>query len=217
MIIESLNIGLPKKEIFYGKEIVTGICKVPVTKPLILSKLGFEGDGVGDSKHHGGTDKAVCVYSVDYYPYWEDVLGIKLPPASFGENLSVSNLKEDDVCIGDIFQIGAAVVQISQPRQPCKTLAARYGRSDMVKLVVDSGRTGFYFRVLEEGTVEKGDALILKERDTHRVTVSFANRILHHSRDNCDGIKKVLAVPALSESWQRSFQELNKRCKEEGR
>lgn len=87
----------------------------------------------------------------------------------------------------------------------------------MVRLVVDSGRTGFYFRVLEEGTVEKGDALTLKERDTHGVTVSFANSILHHSRDNCDGIKKVLAVPALSESWQRSFQELNKRCKEEGR
>lgn len=109
MIIESLNIGLPKKEIFYGKEIVTGICKVPVTKPLILSKLGFEGDGVGDLKHHGGTDKAVCVYSIDHYPYWEDVLVIKLPPAAFGENLSVSNLKEDDVCIRDIFQIGSVL------------------------------------------------------------------------------------------------------------
>lgn len=214
MLVESLNIGLPKKEIFYGKEMITGICKNPVSKPLPLSHLGFEGDGVGDLKYHGGTDKAACVYSIDHYPYWEEVLGIKLPPAAFGENLSVSNLKEDDVCIGDIFQLGTAVVQISQPRQPCKTLAARYGRNDMVKLVVDSGRTGFYFRVLKEGTVKKGDPLTLKERDPRGITVAFASRTYHHAKDDRDAIRKILAVPALSASWQRSFQELIKRCEE---
>ncbi len=156
MIVESLNIGLPKKEIFHGREIITGICKQPVTGRLHLERSGFEGDGVGDLKHHGGNDKAVCVYSLEHYPYWEDVLGIKLPAAAFGENLTVSDLKEEDICIGDIFELGTALLQVSQPRQPCRTLAARYGRDDLVKLVADSGYTGFYFRVLKEGIVEKG-------------------------------------------------------------
>jgi len=212
MIVESLNIGLPKKENFYGKEIITGICKQPVAGSLHLGKLGFENDEVGDLKHHGGDDKAVCVYSLDHYPYWEDALGIRLPVAAFGENLTVSNLHEDDICIGDIFQLGTAVVQVSQPRQPCRTLAARYGRDDLVKLVVDSGRTGFYFRVLEEGIAEKGAELIFKERDPRSVSVSFANHTYHHDRKNCAGIERVLAVPALSASWQKSFQELKEKC-----
>jgi MOSC domain-containing protein YiiM len=208
LFIESLNIGLPKKEVFYGKEIITGLCKRPVSAPLHLQKLGFEGDGVADLKHHGGEDKAVCVYSMDHYPYWEKILGTKLYPPAFGENLSISNLHENSVCIGDIFQLGTAVAQVSQPRQPCKTLAARYGRNDMVKLIVDSGRTGFYLRVLEEGTIKKRDKIIIMERDSHKITVSFANQIFHHDKKNQDGIEKILAVPALSESWSQSFQKL---------
>lgn len=213
IIIESLNIGLPKKEAFYGKEIVTGICKVPSSEPLHLKQFGFEGDGVGDVKHHGGLDKAVCVYSKDHYLYWEKVIGIKLPVAAFGENLSVANLREDDICIGDVVELGTAIVQVSQPRQPCKTLAARYGRRDLVKLVVNSGRTGFYFRVLREGIVEKDSPFIIKERDSLKITVAFANQIYHHDNKNCEGISKVLGVPALSESWQRSFLELRKKCR----
>lgn len=210
MIVESLNIGLPREESLYGRKIITGICKQPVAGPIRLLKSGFEGNGVGDLKHHGGRDKAVCVYSFDHYPYWEDTLGIRLPAAAFGENLTVSNFHEDGICIGDIFQLGTAVVQVSQPRQPCTTLAARYGRNDMIKLVVDSGYTGFYFRVLEEGSVQKGEELIIIERDPRAVTVSFASNTYHHNRKNCGAIEKVLAVPALSESWQKSFQELKK-------
>jgi MOSC domain-containing protein YiiM len=211
--IESLNIGLPEKEIFYGKEIFTGICKTPASGPVNLGNLGFEGDGVGDIKHHGGRDKAVCFYSIDHYFYWEKVLGIILPAAAFGENLTISGLLEEDVCIGDVFELGTAVVQVTQPRQPCKTLAARYGRVDMVKLVVDSGRTGFYCRVLQEGVVEKDSPFMLKERDTHEITVAFANRIFHRDRKDSEGIERVLEVPALSESWRRSFQELAEKCK----
>ena len=212
MIVESLNIGLPKKENFYGKEIITGIRKQPAAGSMHLGKLGLENDGVGDLKHHGGDDKAVCVYSLDHYPYWEDALGIRLPVAAFGENLTVSSLHEDDICIGDIFQLGTAVVQVSQPRQPCRTLTARYGRDNLIKLVVDSGRTGLYFRVLEEGIVKKGDELILKERDPRSVSVSFASHTYHHDRKNCGAIEKVLAVPVLSASWQKSFQELKEKC-----
>jgi MOSC domain-containing protein YiiM len=212
MTVKFLNTGLPKKETFYGKEFLTGICKKPVTGPLLLTKQGFEGDGVGDLKHHGGSDKAVCVYSLDHYAYWEKVLGIKLPEAAFGENLSVSDMHEEDVCIGDIYKIGAAEVQVSQPRQPCRTLAARYGREDFVKLVVDSGRTGFYFKVLEEGMVHAGDAVVLVKRDARQVSVALANQIFHHDRKNREGIERVLAVPALSESWQKSFRELQEKA-----
>ena len=212
LVVESLNIGLPKKEIFYGKEIITGICKQAVTGPLRIGRFGFEHDGVGDLKHHGGDDKAVCVYSLDNYPYWADALGIKLPVAAFGENLTVSNLNEDDICIGDVFELGTALLQVSQPRQPCRTLAARYGRDDLVKLVADSGRTGFYFRVLKEGVVEKGAMLILKGKDPHGITISFASHTLYHDRKNREAIEKVLAVPALSASWQKSFQELKASC-----
>ncbi len=211
MIVESLNIGLPKKEIFYGKEITTGMCKKPVAVSLDLRKRGFAGDGVADTKNHGGPDKAVCVYSLDHYPSWEEILGLKLPPAAFGENLSVSNLKEDDVCIGDVFRLGTARVQISQPRQPCKTLAARYGRSDLIKLVIDSGYTGFYLRVLKEGMVETGTPLLLEVRDPQRISVAAANHIFHHDRKNRQAIESLLAVSALSESWQYSLQKLREK------
>lgn len=212
MIIESLNIGLPKKEVFYRREMTTGICKTATDSPLSLSASGFEGDGVGDLRHHGGTDKAVCVYSLDHYSYWEELLGIKLPESAFGENLTVSGLHEDEVCIGDIFEAGTALLQVSQPRQPCRTLSARYGRNDMVKLVRDSGLTGFYFRVLKEGSVGKGDRLELKKRDDNLVTIAFANSIYHHRKTDCEGIERVLAIEALSASWRKSFIELKQAC-----
>jgi MOSC domain-containing protein YiiM len=211
MTVTSLNIGLPRKEIFHGKEITTGIGKRPVTHQVNLVKLGFEGDGVADTKNHGGRDKAVCVYSLDYYPYWEETLGIKMPSAAFGENLTVSNLKEASVCVGDIFELGTAIVQVSQPRQPCNTLAARFGTKDLVKLVVDSGFTGFYLKVLQEGIVKAGSPLIFRERNSYKVSIAFANYIFHHARKNRNGIDKILAVPALSEAWQRSLQELSRK------
>jgi MOSC domain-containing protein YiiM len=208
MIIKFLNIGLPKKELFHGKEIITGMCKKPVSNPLMLKKLGFENDGVGDKKNHGGTDKAVCVYSLDHYAYWEGMLRIKLPDAAFGENFSITGLQEDTIHIGDIFKAGGAKVQVSQPRQPCSTLAARYGRSDFVKVVSDSGRTGFYFKVLEEGQVKPGDSLELVEQDSRKVSITYANQIWYHDRANREGIEKVLSVPALSGAWRESFGKL---------
>ncbi|MBF0343114.1 MAG: MOSC domain-containing protein [Nitrospirae bacterium] len=209
--VVSLNIGQPKKELYYDKEITTGFGKLPVSNSIFLTMTGFESDGVADTKHHGGVDKAVCVYSLNHYEHWEKVLGIKLSPAAFGENLTVTNLTEEDVCIGDVYQLGTATVEVSQPRQPCSTLAARYGRADLVKLVVDSGYTGFYLRVLEEGFVETGISIALKERRFPEITITYANNVLHHDRKNRETIEKVLAVPALSEAWQRSFKELREK------
>ena len=213
MIIESLNIGLPKKEIFYRREMSTGICKTATASPLSLSASGFEGDGVGDLRHHGGRDKAVCVYSLDHYPYWGKLLRITLPGAAFGENLTVSGLHEKDVCIGDIYEAGSALLQVSQPRQPCGTLSARFGTDNMITLVRDSGFTGFYFRVVRTGRVKKGDQLQLKEKDNNLVTVAFANSIYYHQRTDCEGIERVLAVDALSASWRKSFLDLKQACR----
>ncbi len=212
MIIESLNIGLPKYETFHGRELITGICKCPVSGPLNLTVVGFEDDGVGNLNYHGGLDKAVCVYSRDHYPYWEALLGIKLPEAAFGENLTVSGLLEDEVCIGDIYEAGTTLLQVSQPRQPCGTLSLVFGRDDMITLVRDSGLTGFYFRVLRTGNVKKGDQLKLKETDKIGVTIAFANNIYYHRNTDCDGIERVLSVAALSASWRKSFLELKQAC-----
>lgn len=212
MHLLSLNIGTPKTENFCGREVITGLCKLPVRERLALTKTGFAGDGVQDKKHHGGTDKAVCVYSAEHYPHWERVLGEKLPPAAFGENLTVAGLSEKEIHLGDCFRLGTALLQVSQPRQPCKTLAARYGRNDFVKLMVDAGYTGFYFRVIEEGEAGPDDRLEIVTKAPLEVSIALANRIYHHDRKNRGGIEKVLAVPALSASWRDSFQELLKNC-----
>lgn len=206
--VEALNIGMPVSRELSGKSFTTGIMKQPVMGPQRLTRIGFEGDGVGDLKHHGGADKAVCVYGVEQAAYWAERLGHDLGVAPFGENLSVSGMSEDAVCIGDTFRLGTATVQASQPRQPCRTLAARHGIADFVKQVVESGRTGFYLRVLVEGEVRVGDVLDLIERHPLGVTVDFANRILHHDRSNREGIERVLAVDALSASWRESFNKL---------
>ncbi|HIJ79744.1 MAG: MOSC domain-containing protein [Desulfobulbaceae bacterium] len=212
MLIEALNIGLPKPEIFAGKKITSGIGKLPTDKTVAVTATGFTGDGNHDTKHHGGEDKAVCAYSVDHYPYWQKLLGISLPAAPFGENLSISNINEDEISIGDSFAVGSAILQVSQPRQPCKTLAARFARNDLVKLVVDSGFTGFYFRVLQAGEIKAGDRLSLIEKDPANITVTFANRVYHHDRHNKTAMEQVLAVAALSDSWRKSFEELLAKC-----
>lgn len=216
MFVQSLNIGRPQPENFHGKALVSGICKQPVAGPLHLTFTGFAGDGVADHRHHGGADKAVCAYGGEHYDHWQTVLGKPMPPAAFGENLTLLGLLEGDLCIGDAFRLGSAVVQVSQPRQPCKTLAARHGRADFVKLVVDAGKTGWYFRVLEEGVVAPGDRLTPLAADPARVTVAEANRIFHHDRRNLAGIQRVLAVSALSASWQQSFRELLENCGKAG-
>lgn len=151
--ISSIYVGSPEVCEFEGKKVETAIFKRPAGSPVFLSRTNFDGDKQADLVHHGGADKAVCVYPADHYPYWENALGEKLPQAAFGENLSVKGLTEQDVCIGDIFKLGEALVQVSQPRQPCFKLAKKLNVKDMVLKVRDTGYSGFYFRVLEEGIV----------------------------------------------------------------
>ncbi|OBR64400.1 cytoplasmic protein [Paenibacillus oryzae] len=201
----SLNIGLPAQMPFKGKEVSTGIFKKPVQGPLFLSRLNFEGDGQADTVHHGGADKAVCVYPYEHYAYWERELDIKLEPGAFGENVTLDGLREDDVHIGDIFSLGEAVVQISQPRQPCFKLALRYGVPEMPVKVQETGYTGFYFRVLKEGKVERLDKLTRTQRHPHGISVSEANRLMHVDKNDPDAARAMLQVEELSESWRKTL------------
>ncbi|MNK60628.1 6-N-hydroxylaminopurine resistance protein [compost metagenome] len=203
--ILSLNVGMPKQVQFQQKNVSTGIFKTATDEALHLSFLNLEGDGQGDLVHHGGREKAVCVYPYEHYPFWENELKRPLEYGALGENLTIKGLLETDVCIGDVFELGKAIVQVSQPRQPCYKLTIRHGVPDMLLKVQQTGYTGFYFRVLEEGVVTKDDGLSLLHRHPKEITVSFANRIMHREKDNIEGIKQILEVEELSLNWRNTF------------
>lgn len=201
----SVNVGVVQPGEYKGKEQQSGINKMPIDGPVRLGKLGLAGDEQADLVNHGGPDKAVCVYSYNHYPHWEQVIGLSLPYGSFGENFTISDMLEDEVCIGDTFSIGRAVVQVSQPRQPCWKLAMRWGLDALPLLVTETGATGFYFRTVTDGDVLPGDTLRLLERHPAKFTVAEANRIMHHDKKDADGIRSVLAVDALSASWVQTL------------
>ncbi|PEO10719.1 MOSC domain-containing protein [Bacillus wiedmannii] len=219
----SLNIGLPKEVTYGGKVIHTGINKKQVRETVFLSFLKFNGDGQADLVHHGGVDKAVCVYSGEHYRYWEKELNQALVYGAFGENITINCLCEEDVCIGDTFQIGEAIVQVTQPRQPCFKLAKKYNIPKLPLYFQETGYTGFYFRVLKEGWVSPADTLKLIKSDPKGVTVAFANRIMHKEKQNMEGLKRILEVHALSTSWRNTFEkrmrgeEINTRERLEGK
>ncbi|WP_396653290.1 MOSC domain-containing protein [Metabacillus idriensis] len=192
--------------LYNGREIETGIYKEPVEHPLFLSKTNLEGDGQADLVHHGGEDKAVCVYSFDHYSYWEDALGVQLEPGAFGENLTIRGLTEENVFLGDVFQFGEAIVEVSQPRQPCFKLAMKHQVKDLPVQIQNTKFTGFYFRVLKEGRVSKKDGLELIESQANGVSITAVNQIKYHDQQNTEAIKRILEVKALSDSWRSSFE-----------
>lgn len=200
--IKNLSIGLPKK-LKYGdqKEIETGICKNSVEEAF-LTKDGFIGDGVADLRYHGGPDRAVCVYPYEHYLLWEEEFGTALPSATFGENLTVMNMLEKAVHIGDIFQLGEAVIQITQGRIPCSTITKRTNNPLLLKRLVETGFTGYLCRVLEEGTVRKNSPITLIESDPHKVSVLYANEVYLHKPKDVEGIERILAVDALADNWK---------------
>lgn len=204
--IVSINVGMPRTAVHQDKEIYTGIMKRPAQGPLWLSSVNFDGDAQGDLVHHGGAEKAVCVYAFEHYAHWAGVIGKPLAYGAFGENVTTRGLTEADVCIGDIYKLGEATVQVSQPRQPCYKLAMKHGVPDLPLQVQESGYTGYYFRVLEEGMVAKQDGLTLLARHPLGVTVAFANRIMHTDKRNAAGIRAILAVDALSVNWRATLE-----------
>ncbi|MBM4422973.1 MAG: MOSC domain-containing protein [Chloroflexi bacterium] len=206
MQVISLTVGTPQTQTYGGKLVLTAGHKAPVESAR-LSLTNFEGDWQADLKNHGGAEKAVCAYSFEHYPFWEEWLGEKLSPGAFSENLTISGLHETDVCIGDVFRVGEALLQISQPRQPCSKLAGKRGRKDLPQAIHENGFSGFYLRVLREGMVRVGDSFEWASRHPDKVTVAFANQVMYRHRTDPHSLYRVLAVPELSIAWRETLSQ----------
>ena len=205
----SIQVGLPRA---YGREDAddpmdrpweTGFFKQPVDGPRWLGKTNLVGDGQADLVNHGGEDKAVLCYAATHYPGWRTELQRPdLPHGAFGENFTIDGLTEETVCVGDTYRLGEAVVQVSQPRQPCWKLAWRWRMKELTALVERSGRTGWYIRVLEEGEVRPGLDLTLLDRPYPEWTVKRATFVMRHRRQGRAAAGELAACEALAAVWR---------------
>ncbi|HEX8184021.1 MAG TPA: MOSC domain-containing protein [Blastocatellia bacterium] len=208
----SIQVGMPQT--LYSEEAigpaeqawVTGIIKEPVSGPVWLSQTNLAGDGQGSPKTHGGPEKAVCVYPQEHYWYWQRELDMpSLVNGDFGENFTTAGQTEQQVCIGDVFQLGEAMVQLSQPRPPCWRLARRWQIKDLALRVDQTGKTGWYLRVLQQGHVESGVAIQLLDRPFPEWTVATVNDLEQGRIVDLDAMRSLAACPLLSESWRAGF------------
>ncbi len=211
MKLISVNVGLPREVVHKGKVVRTGIFKEAVAGRIVARRLNLDGDRQADLSVHGGASKAIYVYPSEHYRYWHQELpGIDLPWGMFGENFTTEGLLEDQAEIGDRFRIGSAEVMVTEPRLPCYKLGVKFGREDMVKRFLQSGRTGFYVAVLQEGEVGAGDAIERVGRDRNDIAVPDITRLYvnkSHSQADLEMLDRVRALPALPESWRQYFTE----------
>lgn len=207
MNLISINVGLPRKVEWQGKTVLTSIFKEPVQGPVRVGRLNLEGDRQSDLSVHGGVDKAVYAYSSEHYEYWRSELpGVELPWGSFGENLTTTGLIEDQVHIGDRFAIGSAEFMVTQPRMPCFKLGIRFGRMDMVKRFLQSGRTGFYLSVAREGVITVGDPIRLISSHEAGITVADIAGLYTSDAENQELLRRVSDLSPLSEAWRDYFR-----------
>src|SRR5580704_5452965 len=203
----SLNVGLPRDVTWNGKTVHTAIWKTPVAGRRIVRKLNIVGDGQGDLAGHGGEQRAVFVYQIESYRYWQDQLKrTDFTYGQFGENFTIEGMTDDTVCIGDRYQIGGALFEVTQPRVTCYRVGIRMNEPRMPALLVEHHRPGFYFRVLQEGEVGAGDEIVKISDGPERINVADVDALLYlpgHSREQ---LERALRVPALSMVWQSSFQ-----------
>jgi len=205
----SVSVGLPRDIEWRGRTVHTAIWKEPVQGRRLVRRLNVEGDGQGDLGGHGGEQRAVFVYQIESYRYWEEQLGRRpLSHGQFGENFTIEGLPDDEVCIGDTLRIGTALFEVTQPRTTCFRVGIRMDEPRMAALLTSSGRPGFYLRVLEEGEVGAGDPISLVGRGPERMTVSTVNALLYSSHHPREQLERVLRIPALSPGWRWSFEAL---------
>lgn len=185
----------------------SGFFKQAVGAPVWLGETNLDGDGQADLNAHGGPHKAVNVYPSEHFPHWQAVFGgAPVGAGGFGENFTTQGLLEGEVCIGDIFQIGQVQVQISQPRQPCWKLARRWRMPALAKQVRSSGRTGWYFRTLQTGSVRAGDAIVLLQRSFPQWTVAAANAVMQNPGAERQAVADLADCAALTPSWRERLK-----------
>ena len=213
MKLVSVNVGLPREVVWKGRTVVTSIFKEPVPGRVVVRKLNADGDRQADLSVHGGPHKALYAYPAEHYTYWRQQFPeMNLPWGMFGENFTTEGLLEDAVNVGDRFRIGTVEVMATEPRLPCYKLGLRFGRDDIIKRFLASGRTGMYFAVLREGEVGSGDAIELIQRDQQRVTIADIVRLYVRDKHDVDTLRRVVRLGALAASWRDYFRhQLEKR------
>ena len=210
----SLQIGRPAEHtstIADGKESewVSSIWREAVAGRVFLGRTDLAGNAQADLKNHGGPDKAVCCYAAAHYPSWRSSLGLsdtEFGYGAFGENFTLTDASEEAICLGDIYTVGTAKVQVSQPRQPCWKVGRRWNREGLPGEMIATGRTGFYLRVLEEGEVGVGDTLTLLERSMPDHTIAFLNDALYVRKTDAVQDEALSRLPLLAEAWRRTFR-----------
>jgi MOSC domain-containing protein YiiM len=219
MRVVSVNVGVPRTVRWKGREVTTGIFKEPVVGRVPIRRLNLGGDGQADLAVHGGAAKAVYAYPSAHYACWREELDENLPFGAFGENLTVEGLPlENEALVGDRFRVGSAELVVTQPRLPCYKLGLRFGRADMVRRFLASGRTGYYLAVDIEGAVAAGDPVEIIARHPGRISVAEITRAYVSDRDDLAAIERLARLDALPIEWRRYFaKRLEKSTRSEGR
>ena len=208
MKLLSVSVSLRKEVPYLGKTVATGIFKEPVSGRVMLRTLNLDGDQQVDLKGHGGIYKAACVYTTENYEYWKRELGRNdFRFAQFGENFTVEGMSEDQIHVGDVFRVGNAVVEVTQPRVPCFRLGIKMENPKFPKMFLQSCRVGFYFRVLEEGEIGAGDVIELVRKDTEEMSVRNICHLYYFDRKNVEDCKRAIHIKALSPGWREGFEE----------
>ena len=205
----SVNVGLPRDIAWKGRTVNTAIWKNPVPGRCRVGRLNIEGDGQGDLAGHGGEQRAVFVYQIESYRHWQEQLKrADFVHGQFGENFTIEGLPDDEVCIGDQYEIGSALFEVTQPRVTCYRVGIRMNEPRMPALLTSSGRPGFYFRVLGEGEIGAGDAIVKVREARERMTIAGINALLYSPNHPGDRLERALRIEALSPGWRRSFEAL---------
>ena len=204
----SLQIGQPQALETDGAKWRSAIYKAPVVERLFLGETNLTGDRQANLKFHGGPDKAVCAFPAEHFPFWQTELGIgeSFGYGAFGENFTLAGMTESQVCIGDIYAVGTAKVQVSQPRQPCVNLARKWNYPSFPERLVEAGHTGYYLRVIEPGEVGAGDVLALLERPRPEITVEFTNAAKYRKAGGVERARLLANLPELAEMWRSPFR-----------
>src|ERR1700758_1791689 len=205
----SVNVGLPRDIEWQGKTVHTAVWKAPAQGRRMTRRLNVDGDCQGDLAGHGGEHRAVFVYQIESYRYWQERLSrADFVPGQFGENFTIEGLSDDTVCIGDRYQIGSALFEVTQPRVTCYRVGIRMNEPRMAALLTSSGRPGFYFRVIQEGEVGVGDDIVKVGEAKEPMTVAEINALLYSPDHPRDRLERALRIRALSSGWRGSFEVL---------